>query len=326
MKKIIWGISMLAIFIIACATTKQSVGTNAGTLQNPLLNSPVHAIIAGSGNVIYAATEDSGIVRSTDMGSHWEKFSDGMGLPYVSTLAINSRGDIFAATIGNGIYELPFGAKVWQRADTTLGSNGLLRVASMIISPVDNSIYAATIEGGVYRSSDNGASWRLYNEELGILNINTITVTDKNVLYLRCVGGGVFRRGASQPGNVWKPINEGIDDPYITCLGGQHNGTVFAGTRSGKVYRMTEDELQWRDVSAGLPPALINCFGSTAWGMEIAGTKQGLYKYDQSAGKWDPMPGVAQTADIQSIWILLDGTTFAGTENSGIIKTAIPAP
>lgn len=328
MKYTLWGCLAFALIVFGCGTTKPSINTEgAKVIQNALLNSPIHTIIAGAGNILYAATEDSGVVRSIDMGEHWEKFSGGMtGAPYISQFVSNSRGDIFAATIGNGLYELPVGTQAWQRVDATAESNGLLRVSSLAVAPLDNSIYAATIEGGVYRSSDNGATWRFYNEELGIMNINTIAVTDKNTLYVRCVGGGVFRRGVSEPpNNTWKPINNGIDDPYVTCIGAQHNGTVFVGTRNGKIYRMNEDDMKWSDVSAGLPVTIINWLGSTVWGTEVAGTKEGLYAYDQQAGKWSPVPGVAQTADVRSACILLDGTTFAGTEDSGIIKTTIAA-
>src|SRR5690242_19400237 len=141
MKHTLWGCLAFAAFFIGCTATKQAASSGtAENIHSTLLNSPIHSIIEGGGNVLYAATEDSGVVRSTDMGEHWEKFAAGIaGTPYISQFAINSRGDIFATTIGNGIYELPSDARVWQRADTTLGGNGLLRVSSLAIAPLDNS-------------------------------------------------------------------------------------------------------------------------------------------------------------------------------------------
>jgi len=323
---------MFISFIFGCASSKQfagQIGILPGKIQeinDPLLKSPITSMLfstdnAGS-NILYAATEDSGVVRSTDMGIHWNKFSSGFGSAYVSQLAQNSRGDIFAATIGGGIFELPVKTEGWKRVDMSVGGDELTRVTALVISPRNNSIYVATLEHGVYKSSDNGATWVSFSEGLGILNINTLAITDYDMLYLRCVGDGVSRRAKSWI--EWKPLNDSIDDPYTTIIGFQHNGPVFCGTRNGAAFRMSKDDTHWENISTGLPKDIINCFGSSESGAMLAGTKQGIYKFNADSLRWDCLSDATQSMNIRSICVLLDGTTFAGTESDGILKFTLP--
>ncbi|MDP2424488.1 MAG: T9SS type A sorting domain-containing protein [Bacteroidales bacterium] len=106
-------------------------------------------------------TGGGGVYRSVDGGDSWEHI--GLTDHYVSSLAMNSSGDLFAGTRGHyslyegGVYVLPKGQTEW----VNLKDDEL--VTSMVINSEDEIyIGCSTLDyfwGGVRRSIDNGQTW-----------------------------------------------------------------------------------------------------------------------------------------------------------------------
>ncbi|MCD4697006.1 MAG: T9SS type A sorting domain-containing protein [Bacteroidales bacterium] len=106
-------------------------------------------------------TGGGGVYRSADGGDNWEHI--GLTDHYVSSLAMNSSGDLFAGTRGHyslyegGVYVLPEGQTEW------VNLNDEELVTSMVINSEDEIyIGCSTLDyvwGGVRRSTDNGQTW-----------------------------------------------------------------------------------------------------------------------------------------------------------------------
>jgi hypothetical protein len=59
---------------------------------------------------VYAATEGSGVFRSTSSGLGWYAFSRGLPRLEIDALAIDSTGrGLYAATCGGGVFDYRFG-------------------------------------------------------------------------------------------------------------------------------------------------------------------------------------------------------------------------
>src|SRR4030095_5666391 len=106
-------------------------------------------------------------------------------------------------------------------------------------------LYAGTVGKGVYRSSNDGATWVAANT--GISNKAVISLSS-NTSYI-CAGlefdgisGGVFR--SSDNGNTWSPANTGIENKYILSLYAA-NSFLIAGDAGTGIYRSTNNGQTW---------------------------------------------------------------------------------
>lgn len=138
-------------------------------------------------DTIYASTINffggGGVYGSFDGGENWGIV--GLDSHFVSSLASNSHGDLFAGTRGHyslgngGVFILHKGQGEWEQ----LISNIL--VTSMEIDPEDHIYIGCSHEGcqgGVRRSNDNGQTWELINSGFGYPGIEHLTITQNGYL------------------------------------------------------------------------------------------------------------------------------------------------
>jgi|GEM_PF-628101 len=108
---------------------------------------------------LYAGTTNyiggGGIYRSVDDGNNWVLF--GLTGHFLTSLAYNSTGDLFAGTRSGGVFRLPHEQTEW------INLNNEEMVTSLVINSEDDIyIGCSTLDyywGGVRRSMDNGESW-----------------------------------------------------------------------------------------------------------------------------------------------------------------------
>jgi photosystem II stability/assembly factor-like uncharacterized protein len=182
-------------------------------------------------NIIYAGTGSDalrsnvsigkGVYRSLDAGKTWLH----VGLPNVGNIGgirvhPTNPQIVFVAAIGNpfkpnpdrGVYRTGDGGLSWQKVLYVSDSTGAVDVEFQPGNP--STVYASmwraerkpwtiisgAFEGGVYRSTDGGTSWRklthgLPNDLVGKSNI-AVTPADSNVVYVLIEakpGGGLYR-------------------------------------------------------------------------------------------------------------------------------------
>jgi len=113
-------------------------------------------------------------------------------------------------------------------------------------------IYAATMENGIYKSTDSGETWTLIdnilpNQSNG-LNINSIVVDPlaPNVVYVAIQNHGLYE--TTDGGESWRELTTGIDPAVagnILSLGLSQDTPRFllAGTYSSGIFRYQTDEM-----------------------------------------------------------------------------------
>lgn len=79
-------------------------------------------------------------------------------------------------------------------ANTGLSNTDVRAVAVNPASP--STVYAGTYGGGVFRSTDGGATWKAWNGHLGILYVNSLAVDSTGGFVHAATSRGVFDRPA----------------------------------------------------------------------------------------------------------------------------------
>lgn len=117
-------------------------------------------------------------------------------------------------------------------------------------------VFAGTLNGGVFKSTDRGNTWRAVNNGLGGLFIDSLAVdpTNGNTVYAGTHGQGVYK--STDGGANWFAVNNGIANQsvvYTLAVNPSNPKIVFAGTRiqgtfTGILYRSLNGGASWETV------------------------------------------------------------------------------
>ncbi len=263
----------------------------------------VHAI-ASTGTILYAGTWGTGVYTSSDNGATWKLLDIGMDeCKIIQGITISKNGDLFAATVGGGIYKMFSGENKWYRYDC--GNNLIWAIGSN-----DNALFAAAYGGGFYRSLDNGSNW----EKCSLSNqyIYSINTDKSNRIYVSSWTSGVSI--STDNGVNWNPL--GMSGFGVSCLIASPNqDKIIAGTKEGKVYEISfksvgingSEELPGEFWLAQNYPNPFNPITTIKFGIPVAGRytlkiynilgqevstllndelKEGIHKVEFDAGKF----------------------------------------
>ena len=193
------------------------------------------------GNDIFTAGW-SGLFMSTDNGLTWQlktnglPFSSGSNLATIHDLALSGNSIIAAMGDYKGIFRSSNNGEIWLESFTGIPTTARI-VYSLTVS--DGKIFAAT-ERGVYRSTNEGASWTALTNGItqGIMEAITssgskIFVSSTN--YTLFTGFGVYM--STDYGDSWTTANEGL----VTNLSVRSliikDNFVYAGSDTRSVFK-----------------------------------------------------------------------------------------
>ncbi len=142
-----------------------------------------HIVFVGAQGSPYGATEDRGIYRSTDGGDTWEKIhyvDENSGVSDLSMDMTNPR-IIYAAYWdhrrypwkvqsggpGSGLWKSTDGGDSWTQMSKGLPQGTLGKMGISVSRANPNKVWAIieADKGGLYRSDDRGANWKLINPD-----------------------------------------------------------------------------------------------------------------------------------------------------------------
>jgi photosystem II stability/assembly factor-like uncharacterized protein len=217
--------------------------------------------------VVYAGTYGGGLFISADRGKSWIYSSKGLTNPYVLSLVIDPLNPeiLYAGTYGNGVFKSINAGLSWQ--PTGPGLNEIPIVYSLVIDPKEpNNLYAATRNsgelggGGVYASTNGGASWQARNIGLGERYVYDLAIDPSNpyVLFAATHERGVYK--TYNAGFDWTNVNIGILDRSARTLliDPSSPNIIYLGTWHGEsIYKSDNGGGSWFSSSYGIFPAKV---------------------------------------------------------------------
>ena len=202
-------------------------------------------------------------------------------VPIVSKASLPRAG--FAISTSPGAIQAQTGA--W----TTSGPNGG-QIFSILIDPRSSStVYVGSYGGGVFKSTDNGASWAQINSTLTFSGERLTTLamdpTNSNILY----EGASELLKSTDAGATWAAPNPGLNSPPPNCLAinPANSNILYAGTVGSGVFLTTDAGVTW--VQSGLTQGQVNSvvLNPSSPSTVYAGiANQGVLKSTDSGATW----------------------------------------
>lgn len=187
----------------------------------------VRTLKAANGK-LFAGTWGSGVFVSNNQGQTWEEINSELSCLEVQSLAVDSKGNLYAGTFGGGVLKYDDGK--WNKLNV-----GYNHIWSLGITSSDK-IYAGTYGGNVYYSAD-GERWETLKDGLRTRYVYAVTVDASDNVYLNTCNGGVY--GLYSQNNEW--FSTGMAGEGVTSIAAGSSSTLYLGTRSGKLFKSVKE-------------------------------------------------------------------------------------
>jgi photosystem II stability/assembly factor-like uncharacterized protein len=282
--------------------------------QNSQLSPPVSSLVCDSSETVFAGTDNVGVFKTTDKGSHWSGGAIAQGVGATQTLAIDTTGNILAGS-ANVLYRSTNGGTTWSVLNNAMGNY----IFSIIVD-AQNIIYAGVHDGGVLRSTNGGSTWTAANN--GSNNPDdAISFAVTNSALFAATSNGIFR--STDHGGTWITANGNLK-AYISEVAGGMNETLCVGTDSG-VYISTNAGELWTVSTNGLDTGIFisKIIMDQNNDIYIATYGKGIYRSDNSGATWSAINSGLNDLNINDLAISRSGFLYAATD-SGVFRSAIP--
>ena len=148
-------------------------------------------------------------------------------------------------------------------------------------------------------------------------SVQALAITQAGVLYAGSFGMGMFR--SEDQGLSWQPINNGLTDHFLLCLGVDEHDRVYAGTVRGGVFRTTDNGRQWEEIREGLKRVDVKSFFIHPTGI-FAGTGRGVYRWVESKKSWHLVAKELDQLLVASLAMIEGKVLLAATAGKGLFR------
>ena len=244
--------------------------------------------VPGHPRVLYIGVNNGGVWRSRDDGRTWTPIFDDQSTGSVGAIAVapSDPRTIYVGSgeglqrpdlsVGDGVFKSTDGGATWRQ----MGLADALQIPAIVVDPRDpNRVFVAvlgqpygpSVQRGVYRSLDGGATWQ--------------KVLDKD----ENTGAVDLAFDPANPQTVFAVLWAARQSPWEI-------GSSWTLSASNGLYRSTDGGTSWRQIGAGLPGAaeglgrigLATAQSAPVRMYAVVGATKGggLYRSDDGGDSW----------------------------------------
>jgi photosystem II stability/assembly factor-like uncharacterized protein len=193
--------------------------------------------------ILIAGTQ-GGIYKSIDGGATWTKKNFNLiESRFIISVDVDpSNPNTYYAGHYGGVSKSVDGGETWQ----DLGGPPPGFVDSLLVES-SSTLYAGTLGGGIYKSTNGGNGWNPANNGLNNDNVLSLARTPNGTLYAGTSGGGVFK--STNSGGNWSPVNSGLGNRIVSDLAidPTDSSIIYAATEWG-VFKTSNGGSNWTDL------------------------------------------------------------------------------
>jgi photosystem II stability/assembly factor-like uncharacterized protein len=314
-------ISVLAVdsndnIIAATWVEGNFISTDKGISWNPLDTDLGHKqllqLAINSDGHLFGISGGS-LLRSTNNGKNWIQINNSISDFNPTNILINSTGEIFVASLPNGIYKSTNNGDTWVLKDSGFTNAYIPKLRQNSLG----HIFAITHYDGIYHSIDSGESWIRLNDLFEDARPFNFTVSNDDI-FVSEISGGVFR--STDNGNSWDEVSNGLPGYYHFYNGmiSSLNGYIFIWNADG-IYRSSNKGENWVEITCR-EIARIRSFVFSSDDEVFAGTDEGMFYSNDYGDSWREINDGFKTINpsVRSIVISQSGNIFAGTIQEGV--------
>ncbi|MEM7111847.1 MAG: hypothetical protein AAF614_05400 [Chloroflexota bacterium] len=197
-------------------------------------------------NVLYVAQDGGLVYRSTNHGSSWTPTNQQPGSDLVNDIIVDDQGRVFVSTFFGGLWLSENGGNSWRRV---LNQRFLL----WNLATAPGAVYVTAEDGHLYRSTNGGNNWNPLTppptdssdadgtsaQGIGIGvnpdNPNHLLFSRYDTWHVADNGGEVLE--SIDGGASWTAVMGGLGSTRVYDFAFGRDGTRFAGTQCGSVWR-----------------------------------------------------------------------------------------
>jgi photosystem II stability/assembly factor-like uncharacterized protein len=200
---------------------------------------------------------------------------------------------------------------------TTHGPDGA-SVGAVAVDPANPATVYAGTGGGVFKSTNGGASWSAANSGLGSTGVAALAIDPSSTTTLYAAGGeqgGVFK--STNGGASWTAINSGLSATSTRALAIDPStpATLYVGTELG-VFKSINGGESWIPVNAGLSTFILALVIDPSAPATLYAASRGVFKSTDGGANWTPT-GFVSSDGVLALAIdpAAPSNIYAGTQN-----------
>ncbi|HVG00278.1 MAG TPA: hypothetical protein VND68_10595, partial [Chloroflexia bacterium] len=301
-------LAALATFAPAAAQPQQPEWAALGTLPRGTWSV---APEPSDPNTMYALNS-AGISRTGDKGSTWTVCSAGASMLRLVAPVKGQQGkSLLYSTTASGVRVSEDGCRTWHDVPQQGITPSAAHVRWLAAYPNNMSVLYAGMDGlgGLFRSTDSGATWQPASKGLPPNSWVTALTADPakpstifaGLKYITRDHPGAFVYRSTDGGVSWRSSSLGMR--VLPNNGGQiaglawSGGSLFAATTHDGLYRSTDGGSTWAlsvmprasgaaDSRTGGMPLRVSGLYADAEGALVLGTDEGAYQSLDGGGTW----------------------------------------
>jgi len=244
----------------------------------------------------------------------WEEVAlPGTVNPIPTCFTSTSNGDVYCGTNSHGVFKSTDNGSTWTQVFSTQWN-----VESLGANSIDD-IFAGTT-GGVYRSSNSGASWPAIGcpTSFSMLNIIYALGINSSDELFGATNYGIYI--STDNGAIWNSTV--LDTPYFEDICIKPSDDIFVSTAWDGIFVSRDNGDTWTAINTGLPPhpfyitmaiLSIDFVGDTLYcGVS---SNRGVYKSTDNGSNW--FSSGLDTSSVTCLAIDSNGYIYAGTNLGG---------